>query len=58
MMNAQKLKTMKTTRRNFIFTAASSGLGAPADALVAEPVVLINSGGPENPIVMQRLFAP
>lgn len=29
-----------------------------ADALVAEPVVLINSGGPEHPIVMQRLFNP
>jgi hypothetical protein len=29
-----------------------------ADTLVAEPVVLINSDGKEDPIVMQRLFNP
>jgi hypothetical protein len=29
-----------------------------ADSLVAEPVVLINSAGAENPIVLQRLFTP
>ena len=35
-----------------------SAAAESADSLVAEPVVLINSGGPENPIVMQRLFNP
>jgi Glycosyl hydrolases family 38 N-terminal domain len=29
-----------------------------ADTLVSEPVVLINSGGKDDPIVMQRLFNP
>jgi hypothetical protein len=29
-----------------------------ADALVAEPVVLINTDGKDDPIVMQRLFTP
>ncbi|MCX7826028.1 MAG: hypothetical protein N2689_10775 [Verrucomicrobiae bacterium] len=29
-----------------------------ADSLMTEPVVLINSGGPEHPVVMQRLFNP
>jgi hypothetical protein len=29
-----------------------------ADSLVAEPVVLINSGGKDDPIVMQKLFNP
>jgi hypothetical protein len=39
-------------------------LGSPAaaaelaDSLVAEPVVLINSGGADDPVVLQRLFAP
>jgi hypothetical protein len=39
-------------------------LGSPAaaaelaDSLVAEPVVLINSGGSDEPVVLQRLFAP
>jgi len=29
-----------------------------ADTLVADPVVLINSGGRDDPIVLQRLFTP
>lgn len=31
---------------------------ALADTLVSEPVVLINSGGADNPTVMQRLLRP